>query len=236
MLSLQEREHKKGMFAKKTSENIKKYSELYAEFCQNGYTKALAEDYADFFVENAKKPAHGDIIQTAQLFDRLHDFKSAAFYLERLEDVTKKMTHEEKFLYCIEALKNKSKLGNWRDAEDFRTENINFMQIHSDKVDMNQKADMYIALALSDCAARHYSSAFRLLTGFGYKPQGRNDVKLLEILTTGVYICAKSGDTASVENAVNNARAALGLFKEFEHSWSKSYYETRIAEAAEGIA
>lgn len=236
MLSPQERERKKGMFAKRSSENIKKYTELYAEFCQNGYTKALAEDYADFFVENVKKPAHGDVIQTAQLFDRLHDFKSAAIYLERLEDVVKKMSHEEKFIYCIEMLKNKSKLGNWRDAEDFRTDNINFMQIYSDKVDMNQKADMYIALALSDCAAKHYAPAFRLLTGFGYKPQGRNDVKLLEILITGVYICAKSGDSASIENAVNNARAALGLFKEFEHSWSRAYYETRISEAAEGIA
>lgn len=234
MLSLQERERKKGMFAKKTSENTKKYEELYAEFCQYGYTRSLAEQFADFFVLDTKKAAPGDIIQTVRLYDRLRDYKTAAFYLEKLEDM-KKLGSEEKFLYCIEALKNKSKLGNWRDAEDFRTDNIKFMQIYSDKVDMNRKADLYIALAFSDCAAKQYTSAFRLLTGFGYKPQGKNDVKLLEILITGVYICSQLGDAASVENAVNNARAALGLFKEFEHSWSKEYYENMISEASDGI-
>lgn len=234
MLSSQEREHKRGKFGKKSSEGTKKYDELYAKFSQEGYSKALAEEFSEYFVLDAKKPAPEDIIQAVRLYDRIHDLKNASFFLGKLEE-NKKLTNEEKFLYCTEALINKSKLGNWRDAEDFRTENINFMQKYSEKVDMNMLADMYIALALSDCAAKHYGSAFRLLTGFGYKPQGKNDKKLLDILITGVYICARSGDAASLENAVNNARAALGLFKEFDHSWTKEYYENRITEASEGM-
>ncbi len=237
MLSLQEREHNKKInYAKKSSENEKKYSDLYNEFCQNGYTKALAMEYADFFVLNAKKPAVGDILQTVCLYDKIHDYKTAAFFLDKLEDMSKKFTSEEKFSYCIASLLNKSKIGNWRDAEDFRTEHINFMQNHSEKVDIKQKASMYIALAYADCAAKHYNSAFRLLKGFGYKPQGKNDITLLEILIAGVYICAKSGDEASIGNAVENAYAALKLFKSFEHEWTEQYYEKRIADAAEGIA
>lgn len=234
MLSPQEREHKKITFAKKTSESTAKYTELYTEFSQNGYSKRLAEDYADFFVLNQKKPCAGDILQAARLYDKIRDYKNVAYYLEKLEEI-KKLSSEERFLYCIASLLNRSKLGNWRDAEDFRTENINFMQEYSVKADMDKQADLYIALAHSDCCARHYSSAFRLLTGFGYKPQGRNDTKLLEILITGVYICAKTGDRTSIENAVDSANTALGLFKEFEFPWSKAYYEQLINDASEGI-
>lgn len=237
MLSPQEREHyKKITFAKKSSETEKKYNDLYNEFCQNGYTKALAAEYADFFVLNAKKPTAGDILQTVRLYDKVHDYKTAAFFLTKLEDMEKKLNSEEKFRYCIASLLVKSKIGNWRDAEEFRTEHINFMQLHSEKVSMRQKAAMYISLSYADCAARHYNSAFRLLKSFGYKPQGRNDTILLEILIAGVYICAKSGDKASIENAVENAHAAMKLFKSFEHEWTEKYYEKRIADAAEGIA
>lgn len=234
MLSPQEREHKKITFAKKTSESTAKYTELYTEFSQNGYSKRLAEEYADFFVLNVKRPCAGDILQTVRLYDKIRDYKNAAYYLEKLEEI-KKLNSEERFLYCIASLLNRSKLGNWRDAEDFRTENINFMQEYSVKADMDMQVDLYIALAHSDCCAKHYSSAFRLLTGFGYKPQGRNDIKLLEILITGVYICAKTGDKTSVDNAVENAHTALGLFKEFEFPWSKAYYEKLIADASEAI-
>ncbi len=234
MLSTQEREHKKGKFSKHSADNVKKYDELYVVFCHQGYSKDLAELFADTFVNDAKKPSPDDIIQAARLFDKVHDYKSAAFYLDMLAD-NKKLSNEDKFAYCIECLKNKSKCGNWRDAEDFRTENINFMQNYSQKVDLRQKADMYIALAHVDCASKHYTSAFRLLTGFGYKPQGKNDTKLIEILITGVYICKKSGDEASLENAVNNARAALALFSDYEYYWTKDYYEKAIEEAAEGI-
>lgn len=235
MLAQHEREHRKMTFAKKSSENTKKYTELYADFCSNGYTPNLAREYADYFVLDAKKPAAGDILQAARLYNKVHDYKTEAVFLEKLEDMTKKLTNEEKFVYCVEGLLNKSKIGNWRDAEDFRTENINFMQIYSEKVDIKLKAEMYIALALSDCAAKHYTSAFRLLTGFGYKPQGRNDTMLLEILITGVYICAKSGDEASLSNTVENARAAMKLFNQFEHEWTEAYYEKMIEDAANGI-
>lgn len=236
MLSTQEREHKRGMIAKtfrQSGTDVKKYDELYIQFCHDGYSKDLAELFADTFVNEPKKPAPDDIIQTAQLFDRVHDLSSAEFYLDMLKD--KKLGNDDKFSYCVEMLKNKSKQGHWRDAEDFRTENINFMQNYSEKVDIKQRADMYIALALVDCAAKHYTQAFKLLTGFGYKPQGKNDTKLIEIVITGVYICAKSGDEGSLENAVNNAHSALKLFSDYEYYWTKAYYEKCIEEAAKGI-
>ena len=237
MLSPQERERKKGVFAKALrsggNEDTKRYMELYADFSQLGYTKNLANDYADAFVNDCKKPLAEDIIQTVRLFDRIRDFGSAEFYLDMLKD--KKLSNEDKFAYCIESLKNLSKQGHWRPAVDFRTENINFMQNHSEKVDMQQRADLYIALALVDCAAKKYMPAFKLLMNFGYKPQGKNDVKLLEILITGIYICSKTGDRESIDNAVENARSAMKLFTEFEHPWLKDYYEKQIEDAAQGI-
>lgn len=236
MLSLQEREHRKSTFAKKTAENMNKYTELYNKFSQSGYSKALAEEYADYFVLDVKKPAAGDILQAVRLYDKVRDYKTAAYFLSKLEEMAKKLNNEEKFLYCVESLANKSKIGNWRDAEDFRTENINFMQIYSEKVDIKLKADMYMALAYADCAAKHYNSAVRLLTGFGYKPQGKNDVKLLEILIAGIYICAKSGDEANIENAVNSACAAMALFKKYEFPWSEEYYKSKIMDASQGLA
>lgn len=234
MLSLQEREHKKTNYAKKNSENTKKYAELYDEYSRFGYTKELAEKYAEYFVLEAKKPAAGDILQAVRLYDKIRDYKNAAYFLARLDEIAKKLNNEEKFTYCIEMLANLGKTGNWREAVDFRTENINFMQIYSEKVSISQKADMYIALAYADCAAKNYNSAFRLLKGFGYKPQGRNDVKLLEILIADIYICAGSGDEASVENAVNNANAAMALIKKYEFDWTKEFYKNKIKEAAEG--
>ncbi len=237
MLSPQERERKKGVFAKALrsggNADTKRYMELYAEFSNSGYSRSLAEDYADAFVNEHKKPLPEDILQTVRLFDRIRDLSSAEFYLDMLKD--KKLSNEDKFVYCIEALKNKSKLGHWRDAVDFRTENINFMQNYSEKVDMMQRADMYIALALVDCAAKHYTQGFKLLMGFGYKPQGKNDSKLLEILITGIYICSKTGDQQSVDNAVENAHGAMKLFTEYEHPWTKAFYEKLIEDAAQGI-
>jgi hypothetical protein len=237
MLSPQERERKKGVFAKALrsggNADTKRYMELYSEFSNSGYSRSLAEDYADAFVNEHKKPLPEDILQTVRLFDRIRDLSSAEFYLDMLKD--KKLSNEDKFVYCIEALKNKSKLGHWRDAVDFRTENINFMQNYSEKVDMMQRADMYIALALVDCAAKHYTQGFKLLMGFGYKPQGKNDSKLLEILITGIYICSKTGDQQSVDNAVENAHGAMKLFTEYEHPWTKAFYEKLIEDAAQGI-
>ena len=237
MLSPQERERKKGLFAKALrsggNAETKKYMELYADFSQLGYTSDLANEYADSFVNDQKKPLAEDILQSAKLFDRIRDYGSAEFYLDMLKE--KKLSNDDKFAYCIETLKNKSKQGHWRDAVDFRTENINFMQNYSEKVDMKQLADMYIALALVDCASKKYMPAFKLLMGFGYKPQGKNDVKLLEILITGIYICSKTGNQESIDNAVENAHGAMKLFTEYEHPWLKAYYEKLIEDAAQGI-
>lgn len=93
---------------------------------------------------------------------------------------------------------------------------------------------MFIALALTDCAAKHYNQAFKLMK-FGYRPQGKNDVKLLEIMITGVYLLACSGDREGLEAAVGSTVACLGLFSEFEFGWSRQYYEKCIREASEGI-
>ena len=237
MLSPQERERKKGVFAKALRSGgkaqTKKYMELYADFSQMGYTRELADGYADAFVNDQKKPLTEDIIQTAILFDRVRDFGSAEFYLDMLKD--KKLGNDDKFAYCIEMLKVKSKQGHWRDAVDFRTENINFMQNYSKKVDMKHLAEMYIALALVDCASKKYMQAFKLLTNFGYKPQGQNDATLVEICITCIYICAKSGDRDSVASNIENAHGALKLFTEFEHPWLKAYYEKLIEDASQGI-
>lgn len=229
-------ERKKNSFTKSLKPSfgaeMKKYEELYAMFTNDGYTKELCEEYAEAFINNAKKPAADDIIQVASLYDKIYDNKSAAFYLEMLAE--KKLSGDDRFNYCIEMLKAQSKLGRWRDAEDFRTENINFMQNTSQKKSISEQADMYIALALADCAAKRYREAFKLMK-FGYKPQGKNDTKLLDIMITGVYLIARSGETEGLEGAVESAHGCLKLFTEFEYRWSKKDYLSRIDKAAEGI-
>lgn len=211
---------------------MKKYEEIYQLYTTEGYSKELCELYSDAFVNDIKKPAPEDIIQLAKLYDRLHENKTADFYLQMLED--RKLSGDDKYNYCIEVLKTRSKLGKWRDAEDFRTENINFLQNYSQKKNLQQQADLYIALALTDCAAKKYNDAFKLMK-FGYKPQGKNDTKLLEIMITGVYLLTQCGDVYGAAAATDSANACLKLFSEFEFSWSKEYYEKCIENAAEGI-
>ncbi len=232
MLSPLERK-KKSKFSLRPSFNadMKKYEEIYQIYCDEGYTKNLCELFADAFVNEQKKPAPEDIIQAAKLYSKIHDLSNAEFYLDMLSD--KKISGEEKYDYCVEMLKIHSKLGHWRDAEDFRTENINFMQNYAEKTAIDKKVDLYIALALTDCAAKKYNQAFKMLTSFGYKPQGTHDTKLLEILITGVYICACSDDRSELANAVGNAENCLKIMGNFDFGWCKKYYEQRIASAAE---
>lgn len=211
--------------------DMKKYEEVYQEFVNNGYSKELCEMYAAAFLDNAKKPAPIDIVQIARLYDRIYDHKTAYFYLEML--LEKKIGGDEKFHYCIEMLTTISKLGNWRDAEDFRTENINFLQKYSEKASLKRQADMYIALALADCAAKHYDQALKLLK-FGYKPQGKNDTTLLEIFITVVYIFACADDQEGLAGSIGNAKSCLSLFSGFDFSWTKEYYEKRINDASHG--
>ncbi|MBP3747787.1 MAG: hypothetical protein J6I47_10080 [Ruminococcus sp.] len=235
MLSPSERK-KSSNFAKTLlpsfGAEMKKYEEVYADYSSGGYTKELCEHYADVFINDVKKPQAEDIVQVASLYDRIHDSKSAGFYLDMLME--RKLSGDDKFGFCIEVLKAKSKLGHWRDAEDFRTENISFLQNYVQKHSDKKLAEMYMTLSLVDCAAKRYNDAFKLLR-FGYKPHGRNDVTLLEMLITGVYIFANSGERDGLEEAVANTHSCLKLFSEFEFSWSKEYYEKRIEEAAQGI-
>ena len=229
MLSTSER--KKNRFAKSLlpsfNAELKKYDECYQLFTQNGYTKELCELYADYFVNNTKKPAADDILQLAELFEHINDAGSAEFYLDMLEG--KKLSSEDKYAYCLAMLRNISRQKRWRDAE-----NINFLQTYSQKKPLPQQADLYIALSLVDCAAKHYPQAFGLLN-FGYKPQGKNDEKLLEIMTTAVYIFACEGDQENIDDAVKNAKSCLKLFSEFRFDWSKAYFEKRIENAAQKI-
>lgn len=227
-------ERKKLTFSLRPSHNneMKKYEEVYFTYANTGYTKDLCEQYAQTFVDDVKKPNPIDIIQLAVLYERIHDYKTAYFYLDQLTD--KKLSGGEKFSYCIEMLRTLSLLGKWRDAVDFRTENINFMQKHSEKVDLRMQADMYMALALTDCAAKKYDQALKLLK-FGYKPQGKNDIKLLEIFITVVYIFAKAEDEEGLEGALENARSCINLFSSFDFSWGREYFEQRIEDASNGI-
>ncbi len=234
MLSTSER--KKNRFARSLlpsfNAEMKKYDEVYQLYCDSGYTKELCDLFGDYFVNEVKKPAADDIILLASLYDKIHDNKSADFYLDMLSE--KKLSSEDRYNYCIGMLNTNSKLKRWRDAEDFRTDNINFIQTYMQKKPMPQQADMYMALALADCSAKHYSDAFRILN-FGYKPQGKNDEKLLEILTTAVYIYACDGDEENIAVAVENAKSCLKLFSHFEFGWCKEYFEKRIDDAASGI-
>ena len=122
MLSPSERK-KSSNFAKTLlpsfGAEMKKYEEVYADYSSGGYTKELCEHYADVFINDVKKPQAEDIVQVASLYDRIHDSKSAGFYLDMLME--RKLSGDDKFGFCIEVLKAKSKLGHWRDADDFRT-------------------------------------------------------------------------------------------------------------------
>lgn len=211
---------------------MKKYTEVYGLFLESGYTKELCEAYADAFIDNAKKPSSFDIIQLASLYDRIYDHKTAFLHLEKLLD--KKMSSDERFFFCNEALKTYSKIGNWREAADFRTANINFLQRYTEKAPLKKQAELYMALALTDCAAKNYQQALKLLK-FGYKPQGANDFVLLEIFITVVYIFAKADDEEGLKGALENAQSCLKLFKQFNFPWQKEYYEERIENAANCI-
>ncbi|MBQ2518482.1 MAG: hypothetical protein II538_00540, partial [Bacteroidaceae bacterium] len=52
----------------------------------NGYSRDLCEQYAEAFINDVKKPMTEDIIQIASLYDRIHDSKSAGFYLDMLSE------------------------------------------------------------------------------------------------------------------------------------------------------
>ncbi len=227
-------ERKKAGFPLLTSHaaEMKKYVEVYSLFVDKGYSKELCEAYADAFIDNAKKPTYFDIIQIASLYDKIYDNKTAYFYLEKLID--KKLSGDEKFGYCTEMLSTISKIGNWRDAVEFRTLNISFLQKYCEKTCLKRQAKLYISLALADCAAKNYRDALKLLK-FGYKPQGRNDSMLLEIMITAVYIFAKADDIEGLEGALANANGCLKLFKDFDFSWQEEYYQKRIRDASQGI-
>mgnify|MGYP003290602782 CR=1 FL=1 len=227
-------ERKKASFSLLPAHNtdMRKYEEVYLTFANTGYDKALCDLYSEIFIDNVKRPNAADIIQLAALYERIHDSKASLFQMAKLQD--KKLSNPDRFDFCVQSLKASSLSGLWVDAEEFRTANISFMQKYSEKLPQNKVADMYIALALADCAAKNYTQALSLLK-FGYKPQGKNDTKLLEIFITAVYIFAKANDPSGLEGALNNANACLNMISNFEFSWCREYYEKRIEDASNGI-
>jgi len=211
---------------------MKKYVEVYSLFAESGYSKELCQAYSDAFLDNVKKPSPFDIVQISALYDRIHDHKTAYFYLEKL--VNKRLSGDERFFFCTQVLNTLSKIGNWREAENFRTNNISFLQKYSEKTTQDMQARLYMALALTDCAAKNYQQGLKLLK-FGYKPQGTKDMTLLEIFITAVYIFAKADDAEGLEGALHNADCCLALFKDFDFPWQSHYYRERIENAANGI-
>lgn len=221
----------KGLFQNNAA-GMEKYQEIYDQFSEGGYTKELCEDYADSFVDESKNQVPFDIIQLASLYDKVHDDKSAAFYLDMLAE--KKLGSDDRFEYAVMMLINKSKLGKWRDAVDFRTDNIDFMQKYSLKIPMARQVKMHIANALVECASKNYVDAFRLLRDIRYKPTGRNDTTLLDILITGIYICTISG-ADGISESVENTKNYLSVCTGFEFDWMRGYYEKRIRDAQTGV-
>ncbi len=232
MLSPLERKKMSFSLIPSHSSDMKKYDEVYLTFANTGYDKELCDFYYRTFIENVKKPHPIDVIQLAALYERIHDHKTALFYLNTLQE--RKLSGTEKFDYCVSSLKAISLTQKALDAEDFRTMNINFMQNYSEKLPLQKQADMYIALALADCAAKDFNQALKLLK-FGYKPQCKNDPKLIEIFITAVYIFAKAEDSEGLEGALTNANSCLKLYNNFDFGWYKEYYENRITDASNGI-
>jgi hypothetical protein len=232
MLSPNERKKIGFPLLASTNAEMKKYSEVYSLFAESGYSKELCEAYADAFLDNVRKPAPFDIVQIAALYDRIHDHKTAFFYLEKLAD--KKLGGDDRFYFCIQVLTILGKIGNWREGENFRTNNISFLQKHSEKASLTMQAQLYMALAITDCAAKNYRQGLKLLK-FGYKPQGSKDTTLLELFITAVYIFAKAEDNEGLEGALHNADCCLALFKDFDFPWQAHYYRERIENAANGI-
>ena len=58
---------------------MKKYEEVYLTYANTGYTKDLCDQYAAAFVDDVKKPNTVDVIQLAILYEKIFDYKMAAF-------------------------------------------------------------------------------------------------------------------------------------------------------------
>ena len=198
----------------------------------NGYSVEFCQDFAEMFVDDKKNVKPCDIIFLASMYNKVGDYESAAFYLDMIDD--KKLSGEEKFCYCYEKLNKKEKKGRGSEGDLFRGEHINFMQNYVQKKnDPEYIVNMFIALALVDCANKRYAEAFTLLKKC-YKPTGRNDRHFLNILISAVFVYAKMDDMAELEEASNNARKYLKTFSAFEYDWEKAYYLKRIEDAENG--
>ncbi|MBE6860542.1 MAG: hypothetical protein E7499_04505 [Ruminococcus sp.] len=205
-----------------------------AMYYDKGYTIEFCQNFAEMFVDDKKNVKPVDIIFLASMYNKAGDIESAAFYLDMVDD--KKLSGEEKFCYCYERLFIYGKKGRGAEGDLFRNENINFMQNYAQKKNTPEYlVNMFIALALVDCANGRYADAFTLLKR-SYKPTGRNDRYFLSILITAVFIYAKMGDMAELEEASNNARKYLKTFSSFDYEWEKAYLEKCISNAEEGKA
>jgi len=211
------------------SSDLKTYDEIYQIFCNTGYTQEIARLFAKFFVDEGKNPSNKDIIQAAELYDKIRDTQKSLYYLGMLKD--KKLNHSEKFDYCVLMLRVISKRGKWRDAETFRTQNISFLQTYAEKTTPERKTSLYISLALADCAAKKYKQAFKMLKSADYKPIGKRDTVLMEILITGIYIYACAEDT-EVSRAVS---VSVRSTESDDVEYDQWYFDWRIEEAEKAL-
>lgn len=215
------------------AKNMEKKGNQSAEiFRAEGFTLNFCDSYRQAYIDNVKKPFAPHLILCASYYDKIGDHNSAEFYIEQVNN--KKLDPESKFVYCLQKLLLCGKTGDWSEGEDFRNDNIKFIQNYMEKKKAPEyKVQMYIALALVDCATKKYADAFGLLN-FGYKPKGKNDVNFLNILITAIYIYSKMKDQTNLETAVHNAQLFLSKFTAFEYPWCKDYYEKLIIRASQG--
>lgn len=200
-------------------------------FVSKGYSEEFCDQFAAAFVDDKKNVRPSDIIFLAGIYNKMGDIDNTEFYLGMLDE--KKLSGEDKFCYCYEKLTLLGKKGRGTDGAVFRNGNIGFIQNYMQKKNSPEyTVNMYIALALVDCAGKRYADAFSLLKC--YKPSGRNDTLFLSILISAVYIYAKMEDMDGLRAAAENARKYLKTFSSFEYSWQKIYFEKCIYDAENG--
>ena len=219
---------KGGIMSGNRNRMLDQFAQIFAE---KGYTDDFCDKFGTMFVDDKKNARPSDIIFLAGIYNKIGDIENTEFYLGMLDE--KKLGNEERFCYCYEKLMLLGKKERGTDGAIFRNGNIGFIQNFMQKKNSPEyTVNMYIALAMVDCAGRRYADAFSLLKC--YKPSGRNDTLFLGILITAIYIYAKMNDTDGMQAASDNARKYLKTFSSFEYSWQKAYFEHCIERAENG--
>ena len=214
------------------SSKYKKYPDLIDLFSTEGYSSRFCREFADTFIENAKKVDDADIVNAMTFYCFSGDLSTAERYLEMVN--VKKLNAEERFEFGCTALNIYGRSGDWRSGVEFRDENVSFLEKYARKQkDPEPLVKLYLALSLIDCAQQKYGRAYRLINTF--KPRNRNDVLFLQVLITVIYICAKAGDESQLSDATCAAYRYLEKCNTFEYTWSRDYLIKKIEAARIGM-